>query len=1232
MALLEQENFNGESGPVLIENRVTSLNGNSWNEINAHQIDVNDLTADKATSEGTSGTKFPYAEIVLDPGSTDYIWQGKCLANNITNTSTFCAVTARIVSQGDGISAGLFGGADGARGVALAKGLTKQGTDYLFDWAINTEYGIRLVVRDSSTPNEIDCEVWVDEGSGYVKRITETITDSTIYGNNGRVGIRAVLNGTGDAGWDDLELNDFKLSVQGSSSSSGALSLQKNITKTLSGLSSNAGAVSLNVQSVIQKALSGLSTNVGVLLRTTSKQISLSGSSSNTGALARKSTMSLSGSSNNSGSVSLKVVNLFKFATHYATPAQATLFPISFLEIGDLSSAPASEPTGGRYLPSIQKHPELDVETTETLFGIRTFNDMVVELSNKGELVSSASELRDLDARLFRQVGGAFTKIFTGKVAGFEYGRQIKLRLKDKVRDALETIFPKLVITATDYPEARDVGARQPIIVGRNSRVGPLPYIEHDELNDVYRYSAGVGKGYNNGNFKEITTAYRGEVAFKTVTGTVLLGVSNGVRLESNDSAPKDFYKDQWITINSQTPKLIDTSDQTPDCFLASGDTFDITPQNGDTYTIRPFRFYDGSQVSPFPGFAILEFAFPIEDGSSFEPIYIDCDGLQEERNLIRFIQSLLSDPTWGAGLTLNTSDFDTQAVLTEITAMLIEGKILNEEKLFDILSELFSYRNIDLFETESGISIQVETLRASPDAYFGLGDKKKENIKKGTLGNVNNIDTEEASKSLTAHYRHDDYLGDYIQKELKRDANSFGVDREIILNYVYAHETADRILDFKRKFEISKAKEWEFQGKREALLKKNYRINADMQLDGMAFNSDWRIRDLVDDKNYFQLFLNPYPADAFTYEAGSLPPNESFPVPAKLEATPPNPLANVVLSYIKDFDGSGILQTFALFDYDIPEQNFFEARVIIRKSGDTAWQSGGSSTGEQVRVPITPGITYDYQIAPYNPNGIPGLAETFSSQLAPGDTTDPKPPTNLIGKGGLENMSWEWDPVTQNVDNSTIEDLKGYEYRIYTASSGGTQVYPKAAGGAYAFTPDTQVNINDLEGDLTAIKRTLWLEVRAIDNTGNTSTTTSRVSAGTREILQPDILDGEIIQVSSANSPSEVELGSNQTIISTTITPKGSKVEIIASCSVRNNSLSPSGGGATIELRRNSTVLRTKTNVHQGLTQNETTDWDINFVDTSPGSSSNTYEIRTAPSDQMFFKNRYIYVADRKR
>lgn len=384
-----------------------------------------------------------------------------------------------------------------------------------------------------------------------------------------------------------------------------------------------------------------------------------------------------------------------KWATRKAKPDIVAAYPITFVEIARNQSAfPDGVPQSGAYEEVITEHPVIEETTSESVLGIRTKSDVVLKVSNKNQFfkVDGGTDIRNWYTRIWRRINGSNELLYNGKISAFKVDYITDVIATDTVRAAFKDDIPHMFVNTTDHPKAKDPGMPIAIRFGLIYR-RRCPNIEWDDVARVYRYACGVGVGYNNEKFKEVIAAYHTDVAFKQVTGTVVSGTSNSIRIASNDQAPNDFYKLQWVTIDSQTPKYADSSDEDTDVVING--TFDVTPSGGEAYIIRPWRFYDGSQVSPYPGLAFIEFKIPILDGNTIESVYIDADALQQEKNYVRLIQSLLSNTTWGRSLDVDTSSFDTAAALSEITALKAGGSIEDPQPLRNIITDLSKIRGI---------------------------------------------------------------------------------------------------------------------------------------------------------------------------------------------------------------------------------------------------------------------------------------------------------------------------------------------------------------------------------------------------------------------------------------------------------------------------------------------------------------------------------------------------------
>lgn len=461
-------------------------------------------------------------------------------------------------------------------------------------------------------------------------------------------------------------------------------------------------------------------------------------------------------------------------------------------------------------------------------------------------------------------------------------------------------------------------------------------------------------------------------------------------------------------------------------------------------------------------------------------------------------------------------------------------------------------------------IKIEVDTAQ-SIAGRFGLGDGHYENMK--SLDPPDFVDDTIIVKTLIAHYRFNGRDNEFMIKDLQRSANEIGIVETHELWHTADHETVDRILDYLRKDAIAKAVQLSFAGRKDAVLSKNSRVNITVPKHGI--DSDWQIVDYEILQGLYQLTVKRYLLSKYTYEAsGSLPNDEDIDI--DFAETPPNPLANVNLSYVTDFDEAGIVQTFAVLDYDIPEQAFFEARALIRKNGSTPWQSGGSSTDEQIRIPVTPGIAYDYQIAPYNANGINGIGQTFTNQLAPGDTTNPATPTGLTFVGAMLGLlTWEFDENTE-------EDLDGYEYEIDNNSN---FLSPIKTG----FTRTNKVEWPAQVGDLTSAQ-TVYCRVRAKDKTGNPTSSsvgwTTGVAGTTRDVDRDDMPSDTTQELEQTYGPgaSPVSLTINvwADVISDSITFDES-----GTCKIRfSGQWEDTGGGFQYRLRRGTTTLFTSASI----------------------------------------------------
>ena len=342
------------------------------------------------------------------------------------------------------------------------------------------------------------------------------------------------------------------------------------------------------------------------------------------------------------------ITGILRWATQYCKSDIQKNYPIILVELAERGGAlDPDNPHPGPYFDKIAEIPEVSDQTTTNTLGIRTRADVELLVRNKDRFFkvdNTEEDIQDWTVAVWRRVNGVNEKLFLGKVSSLKISPVTRVVLKDAVRAAFQEKIPHRFITTDTFPEAKDTGDPIGIFFGLNERI-LCPNIEWDDQNRQYRYSLGEGKGYNDEYYKEVLFAYKEDQLFRAVTGTVVDGGSDWVELEAPDYRPADWFKWEWVHINDDTPKYVTTSDASGR--LEINGTFDNNPQSGDTYIVRPWRFRDGSQ-SVFNGIAHLQFKKPIINGSTILKVYATVNALQQEKNYVRAVQSLISNPIWG--------------------------------------------------------------------------------------------------------------------------------------------------------------------------------------------------------------------------------------------------------------------------------------------------------------------------------------------------------------------------------------------------------------------------------------------------------------------------------------------------------------------------------------------------------------------------------------------------------
>lgn len=299
------------------------------------------------------------------------------------------------------------------------------------------------------------------------------------------------------------------------------------------------------------------------------------------------------------------------------------------------------------------------------------------------------------------------------------------------------------------------------------------------------------------------------------------------------------------------------------------------------------YTFYDGSQGSPYAGYAFVRFVKEQRDFSnSLFEITADVRGLEmggsvAQRNFVRVIQNLLSNSTWGLGLTVNTTSFDTAASVVidnsagTMAALLCDGDINTQEKAQDIIDKLLYACRGSLTTNLSGqYEIAIDTYKGTSSATFGSGDGYYDNIV--SIKSRRKAATNEAFKTFTLNYRKNNDKGEFKQK-LSRSIFSFGEDRIVENPFVRASDTADRIVCYRQKRALNADERLEIEvGQEGSALKAGDRITVSIPRMGIT-SAAYQVEAVQKALAVFGLALRSYAQAIYDYTAGSLPTDETL-------------------------------------------------------------------------------------------------------------------------------------------------------------------------------------------------------------------------------------------------------------------------------------------------------------------------------------------------------------------
>lgn len=823
-------------------------------------------------------------------------------------------------------------------------------------------------------------------------------------------------------------------------------------------------------------------------------------------------------------------------------------FPTVYVEINSTEMPSGAFPTGEFFERRLLELPRLEEAEFGSRFGITGFRQVTLVLDNSDGLISSL-ELQDSYVRLFFADEAGNTREWKGRVTSWTLSHRCTVTVEDVDAIALTQELPRRTLNdiveaekvsvPSFEPVADDLGKPIPIVFGRAKKV-PLLYIKEDDTNREYDYAIGEGVGLDGHNFQEVFTAYREDQALDDIEGDVAAATSTTLTLETADRRPDSWYRYWWVEITAGTGagqiRHITAYDSANNRITVNS-SWSVTPNSGSDYRLREWRFFNGSQASPYVGVAFIRFKKRMGVQGRVDAIYADVNGFPDETNPVRAIESILSNDVWGLGLDVDSTSFDTAAALPAIDEMLCEGVIGDTTTIQDILEGsgdvqgLLSFRDMVLSKGDS-IEIAVDQSKVSAH-IFGLGDETGWNNILTQSPEIVHLHPSEKVKNLKVRYRKNNKENDSYQHELSRQASPNGVDRTLILPFVYDHETADRWLDYRRKRIAAASKQLAIEvGQEGGSVHRGERVTIHIPTLGLE-DSNWEITSCsVTPAGANSLSLVPYSASPYTYvpvtdEGGSLPVDASFAIPPDYSTSLPDPLSNIVIAMQREVVGF-TAYSYATFTFTPPEDNYGGAVVRVKElaDADSLYRVVFSAKGDQVNsgrtATLTPGRLYVFSFTALNIDGSKeGLGIVMDNSgagyLGGGDSTAPATPTGLTGASKFGELIWTWNKNSE-------ADVAYYEIEIYTATSGGSllvkdeviHLNDSSFTPIYKYTRQT----GSLTSALVGAAR-----IRAVDHSGNASSYTSRIGATTDAVAREDAINEDFNKQYTDSNNSSIDL-----------------------------------------------------------------------------------------------------------
>lgn len=540
----------------------------------------------------------------------------------------------------------------------------------------------------------------------------------------------------------------------------------------------------------------------------------------------------------------------------------------------------------------------------------------------------------------------------------------------------------------------------------------------------------------------------------------------------------------------------------------------------GDTIALVPGAEYTINDAA-FPGFRVIRFVKrQVTFSGGLHRLFADLSGPSVNRNFARAIQVILSDATWGLGLSVVTASFDAAAAVLDVIGNLFCDGVLREQRpALDYLNQLLMVRGMRLKKNSDGeFTISVDTQPSVVTATFGHGPGQPwRNVRE--FGGRTRTPLDDAVKTLFLDYRLDLRTGTYLLSAT-RAVLAKGQEKRIAQDFIRDRTTADKTCDYLSKDLLYGDQKIAFVAGQEARAV----VEGDLiqyfapsvGLDPVTVFRLLQVRRRLEDTS---LEAKGWNQAIYTYQAGTLPAEPLSDVGTDTSRSTPAPVSSLILlsSGTEQMTG-GQWFAFVVLQYTVPAEEWAETQVKFRRTGTTVWQvaatEGATGAGKQTRINgLTPGLSYDYAVERVNVlNPTLRAIITLSAQVAPGDTTAPTAPSAIAVRQGT-GKSVELDfTFTEPADWATTELYRNTTNNSATAAliETGRKKRFHDVNVAYGTTYFYWAKVKDFSGNLS----------------GFSPSSAHSLSIG--QVNTPDINPGAVTDVSTG-------LASPSTLVGTT-------------------------------------------------------------------------------------------------